>query len=67
MSLKIYGIAASRAIRPLWAAEELGLPYEHIKLHYNAPETKQRPYLDLNPNGTVPAMRQASATDSRLR
>lgn len=56
MSLKIYGIAASRAIRPLWAAEELGLPYEHIKLHYNAPETKQRPYLDLNPNGTVPAM-----------
>ena len=25
MTLKIYGIAASRAIRPLWAVEELGL------------------------------------------
>lgn len=56
MTLKIYGIAASRAIRPLWAAEELGLPYEHVPLHYDAPETKARPYLDLNPNGTVPAI-----------
>lgn len=56
MTLKIYGIAASRAIRPLWAAEELGLAYEHIRLHYNAPEIKQPPYLALNPNGTVPAM-----------
>jgi len=56
MSLKIYGIAASRAIRPLWAAEELGIPYEHIRLHYNAPETREAPYLALNPNGTVPAI-----------
>lgn len=56
MTLKIYGIAASRAIRPLWAAEELGLPYEHVRMHYDAPEAKARPYLDLNPNGTVPAI-----------
>lgn len=54
MTLKIYGIAASRAIRPLWAAEELGLPYEHINLHYQAPELKQAPYLAMNPNGQVP-------------
>ncbi|MEG0974071.1 MAG: glutathione S-transferase family protein [Comamonas sp.] len=54
MTLKIYGIAASRAIRPLWAAEELGLPYEHINLHYQAPELKQAPYLVMNPNGQVP-------------
>ncbi len=54
MTLKIYGIAASRAIRPLWAAEELGLPYEHIRLHYQAPELKQAPYLAMNPNGQVP-------------
>lgn len=56
MTLKIHGIAASRAIRPLWAAEELGLAYEHIPLHFNAPEIKQPAYLALNPNGTVPAM-----------
>ena len=54
MTLKIYGIAASRAIRPLWAAEEMGLPYEHINLHYQAPELKQAPYLSMNPNGQVP-------------
>ncbi len=54
MTLKIYGIAASRAIRPLWAVEELGLPYEHIQLHYQAPELKQEPYLSMNPNGQVP-------------
>lgn len=54
MTLKIYGIAASRAMRPLWAAEELGLPYEHIPLHYQAPELKQPPYLSMNPNGQVP-------------
>ena len=54
MTLKIYGIAASRAIRPLWAAEELGLPYEHIQLHYQAPELKQEPYVSMNPNGQVP-------------
>jgi len=33
MSLKIYGIAASRAARPLWVAQELGLTYEHVPIH----------------------------------
>ena len=54
MTLKIYGIAASRAIRPLWAAEEMNLPYEHIRIHYHSPELKQEPYLSMNPNGQVP-------------
>ncbi|WP_454733077.1 MULTISPECIES: glutathione S-transferase family protein [Cupriavidus] len=56
MTLKIYGIAASRAIRPLWAAEELGLPYEHVPLHYASPEAKAPAYLAINPNGMVPAI-----------
>lgn len=56
MTLKIHGIAASRAIRPLWAAEELGLAYEHIRVHFTAPEIKQPTYLALNPNGTVPVL-----------
>jgi len=54
--MKIYGIAASRAIRPLWAAEELGLEYEHVKWHYAGQEVKSDAYLALNPNGTVPAL-----------
>jgi len=56
MTLKIYGIPASRAIRPLWAAEELGLTYENIPLHYASPEVKSAPYLKLNPNGLVPTI-----------
>lgn len=38
MTLKIYGTAASRAARPLWVAQELGLVYEHISLSYLAGE-----------------------------
>jgi glutathione S-transferase len=29
--LKIYGVPGSRAIRPLWLLEELGVPYELVK------------------------------------
>lgn len=61
MTLKIYGIAASRAIRTLWMAEELGLAYEHVPVHYrddpdgpfgkNAAEFRRA-----NPMGRVPAI-----------
>lgn len=54
MTLKIYGVAASRAIRPLWAAQEMNLPYEHIRLHFRAPELKREPYTTMNPNALVP-------------
>lgn len=56
MTLKIYGIAASRAFRPIWAAEELGIPYEHVRVHYKDPSLKEAPFRALNPNGTVPAI-----------
>lgn len=56
MTLKIYGIPASRAIRPIWAAEELGLPYENLPLHYASEAVKAPAYLAINPNGTVPAI-----------
>jgi len=28
MTIKIYGTEASRAMRPIWTAEEMGLDYE---------------------------------------
>ena len=61
MKLKIYGIAASRAIRALWMAEELGLPYEHVPIHYrddpDGPLGKNNPDFRLaNPMGRVPAI-----------
>ena len=30
MTIKIYGLPASRTFRCLWAAEESGLPYENL-------------------------------------
>ncbi len=34
MTLSIHGIAASRALRPLWAATELGLNFKHVPTPY---------------------------------
>ena len=56
MTLKIYGIAASRALRTLWCAEELGLPYEHVKLSFHDPAIKEPAFLALNPNGSIPVI-----------
>jgi glutathione S-transferase len=56
MTLKIYGIGASRAVRPLWAALELGLPFEHIAMTYKAGATRTPEFLALNPNGHIPVV-----------
>lgn len=56
MSLTIYGTAASRAARPLWVAEELGLPYTHIPLHYLGGGTRTPEFLAINPNGHIPVV-----------
>jgi len=54
--IKIYGIHKSRAVRPLWTAEELGIPYELVETHHAGPEVKSAQYLALNPNGQVPTL-----------
>ncbi len=54
--LKIYGIAASRASRPLWVAQELGLDYEHIAQAYQGGGTRTPQFLALNPNGHIPVI-----------
>ncbi len=56
MTLKIYGLVASRAIRPLWIAEESGVPYEHIPLHYRNGGARSPEMLALNPNGHIPVV-----------
>lgn len=56
MSLTIYGIVASRAIRPLWAAEELGLRYTHERTDYKGGGTRRPDFLAINPNGHIPAL-----------
>src|SRR5438552_14050961 len=54
MSLKIYGIARSRAFRVLWMAKELGVEYEHIPTALA--DTRSPEYLAINPNGHIPTI-----------
>ena len=54
MTLTIYGIARSRAVRTLWMAEELGIPYQHDPVAFG-PEGAHKPqYRAMNPNGRIP-------------
>ena len=56
MTLRIHGIPASRAIRPLWVATELGLNFEHIQTDYKGGGTRTPEFLALNPNGHIPVL-----------
>lgn len=56
MSLTIHGIAASRAVRPLWVAHELGLRFEHVHTPYQGGATRTPEFLALNPNGHIPVL-----------
>jgi glutathione S-transferase len=56
MSLTIYGTPLSRTFRVLWAAHELGLPYDNVPYTTAGPEIREAPYLAINPNATIPAI-----------
>lgn len=53
--VKLYGVAASRAVRCLWMLEELGIEYEHVPVNFSD-ECKTPEYRRLNPNGRVPTL-----------
>jgi glutathione S-transferase len=50
----LYHCVAARSFRPLWALEELGLPYQLNMLAF-PPRVADRAFLKINPLGTVPA------------
>jgi glutathione S-transferase len=56
MSLKIYGIGPSRAVRPIWTALELGVPFELISTPYAGGATRTPEFLAINPNGHIPVL-----------
>lgn len=51
--IKLYHCREARSLRPLWALEEMGIPYELILLPF-PPRVLARDYLAINPIGTVP-------------
>jgi glutathione S-transferase len=54
MSLVFYYSPMSSATRIHWALEELGVPYDKVKIDLAAGDQKKPEYLALNPNGKVP-------------
>jgi glutathione S-transferase len=55
-TLKLYYAAQTRAGRARWMLEEIGVPYELVRLDLWAGDQKKPEYLRLNPNGTVPTL-----------
>jgi glutathione S-transferase len=54
--LKLYGITASRAFRPLWLMHELGLEYEQVRIDFRGEQLRDPAFLAVNPNGRIPAL-----------
>ena len=55
MTLRIYGVPKSRTFRVLWAAEELGIPYENVPVDFTE-GVKRAEFLAVNPVGKIPAI-----------
>ncbi len=56
LSLRIYGVARTRAFRALWVAEELGVPYQHLPIEIGDAGARTPEFLALNPNGRLPVI-----------
>ncbi len=55
--IKIWGRKDSSNVQKvLWCCGELGLAYERIDIGGSFGGNKEKPYLDLNPNGLVPTI-----------
>ncbi|QDL38513.1 glutathione S-transferase family protein [Rhodoferax sediminis] len=52
--ITLHHCVSARSFRPLWTLEEIGVPYE-LKMLPFPPRVCARPFLDINPLGTVPA------------
>ncbi|MBI1250764.1 MAG: glutathione S-transferase [Alphaproteobacteria bacterium] len=53
--IHLHHCAFARSFRPLWALEEMRLPYELTLMPF-PPRARVDNYLDLNPLGTVPVL-----------
>jgi glutathione S-transferase len=61
MTITLHHCLSARSLRPLWALEELGLPYRLLMLPF-PPRVAARAYLDDNPLGTVPLLVDGDGT-----
>jgi glutathione S-transferase len=53
--IRLWHCTDARSFRPLWALEELGLPYELTVMPF-PPRYRAKAYMAVNPLGTIPAL-----------
>src|SRR4051794_10991556 len=56
MAITLYYAPRTRAVRPRWLLEELGVPYQLKRLDLSKGEHKTADYLKVHPHGVVPAL-----------
>ena len=56
-TLKIYGVPISRSVSNIWAALELGIPYENVPIGWDDNSIYGDAYRAINPNARVPAIK----------
>ncbi len=54
--ISFWGAGTSRTLRPIWVAEELGIPYELMPIGPRTGETQTEDFTRLNPKQKIPAM-----------
>ncbi|MFI5314576.1 MAG: glutathione S-transferase family protein [Myxococcota bacterium] len=54
--IRLYGSANTRAFRVLWMLEELGVPYQLVRVDFDGGASRTPEFLALNPNGRVPVL-----------
>ena len=61
MTITLYHCTRARSMRPLWTLEEMGLDYK-VEVMPFPPRYLHKPYLEVNPLGTVPALVDGDVT-----
>ena len=56
MSIILYYTPMGSATRVHWALNELGVPFEKVRVHMDKGDSKKPEFLAINPNGKVPAL-----------
>lgn len=62
MSITLYYAPRTRATRPRWLLEELGVPYELVRIDLATGGHKKPEYLAVHPLGVMPALKDGGQT-----
>ena len=60
--MKLYYCPMTRATRPRWLLEEIGAPYELVRVDLSKGEQRRPDYLKIHPHGRVPALVDGDTT-----